>query len=85
LDGNISGANQSLRANNKNFNLGHQINIQGEGRREVGGGICKTVMTQSKGGRVWILKLPSPPYPLDVDPMSHIGVFIVCMERLVYT
>ena len=28
--GNISGANQPLRANYANFNLGHQINIQGE-------------------------------------------------------
>ena len=50
LKGNISGANQPLRANYENFNLGHQINIQGEGRREVGGRICKSVITQSKGG-----------------------------------
>jgi len=27
--GNISGANQPLRANHANFNLGHRINIQG--------------------------------------------------------
>ena len=33
-----------------NFNMSHQINIQGEGRREVGGGICKSVITQSKSG-----------------------------------
>jgi len=29
-DGNISGANQPLRANYKNFNLGHQINISAD-------------------------------------------------------
>ena len=46
LKGNISVANQPLRANYENFNLDYQINIQGEGRREVGGGIW----TQSKGG-----------------------------------
>ena len=50
LHGNISGANQPLRANYENFNLDPQINIQVEGRREVGGGICKSVITQSKGG-----------------------------------
>ena len=49
-EGNISGTNQHLRANYKNFNLGHQINIQGEERREVGGGICKNVITQYKAG-----------------------------------
>jgi len=41
LHGNILGANQSLRANYENFNLGHRINIQGEGCREVGGGFAK--------------------------------------------
>ena len=49
-NGNISGANQPFGANYENFNLDHQINIQGEGRREVGGGICKSVITQSKVG-----------------------------------
>jgi len=49
-EGNISGTNQHLRANYENFNLGHQINIQGEERREVGGGICKNVITQYKAG-----------------------------------
>ena len=29
LEGNILGANQPLRANYENFNLDHQINIQG--------------------------------------------------------
>ena len=29
----------------------------------VGGGICKSVITQSKGGRL-IVKLPNPPMPL---------------------
>ena len=47
---NISGANQIFCANYENFNLDHQINIQVEGRREVGGGICKSVITQSKNG-----------------------------------
>jgi len=37
--GNISGRKKSLRVNYKNFNLAHQINIQGKGRREVGGKI----------------------------------------------
>jgi hypothetical protein len=46
----ISSANQSLCANYGNFNLDHQINIQGEECREVGGGICKSVIIQSKGG-----------------------------------
>ena len=32
-EGNISGANQHIRANYENFNFSHQINIQGEGRR----------------------------------------------------
>ena len=45
---NISDANQLLRANYEYFNLGHQINIQGNGRREVGGEICKSVIIQSK-------------------------------------
>jgi len=43
-------ANQPFRANYRNFNLDHQINIQREGRGEVGGGIYKSVITQSKGG-----------------------------------
>ena len=34
--GNISGANQPLRVNYGNLNLGHQINIQEEGCRDVG-------------------------------------------------
>ena len=71
LNGDILGANQPLRANYGNFNLGHRINIQGEGRRGVGGGICKSVITQSKGG-VQIVKLPNLPYPLDVDPVIEV-------------
>ena len=82
--GNISGANQPLRANYGNFNLSHQINIQGEGRREVERWICKSVITQSKG-RVQIVKLSNPPYSLDVDPITQIWVSIVCTERLVCT
>jgi len=38
---NLSDANQSLRVNYRNLNLDHQINIQGERRREVGGGFAK--------------------------------------------
>ena len=62
IEGNISGANQPLRANCANFNLGRQINIQG-GRVGVGGGICKSVITQLKGGRL-IVKLSNPSIPL---------------------
>jgi len=40
LKGNISVANQPLRANYENFNLDYQINIQGEGHREVEGGFA---------------------------------------------
>ena len=36
--GNALGANQPFRANYENFNLGHRINIQGEGHRRVGAG-----------------------------------------------
>ena len=42
---NISCTNQHIRENYTNSNLGHQINIQGEGARGVGGGICKSVIT----------------------------------------
>jgi len=48
--GNISGSNQPFRAN---FNLGHQINIQGEGAGRVGVRICKSVIIQFKGG--WLI------------------------------
>ena len=41
LKWNILGANQPLHANYGNSNLSHQINIQGEGHREVGGGFAK--------------------------------------------
>jgi len=60
---------------------------QGEGRREVGEGICKSVITQSKRiqEQVPIIKLPNPSYPLDVDPMIRIEISIVCTARLVYT
>jgi len=34
-------------------------------------------------GQVQIVKLPNLTYPLDVDPMTQIEVFIVCTERLV--
>jgi len=39
--GNISGANQPLRANRANFNLGHQINIQGDEQGKWEGGFAK--------------------------------------------
>jgi hypothetical protein len=35
-----TGANQPLRANCANFNLSHQINIQGEAQREWKGGFA---------------------------------------------
>ena len=35
--------------------------------------------------RVQIMKLSNSPYPLDVDPITQIEVFIVCTERLVCT
>ena len=44
IKGNISGANQPLRANRANFNLGHLIHIQGGCAGGVGGGICKSVI-----------------------------------------
>ena len=63
--------NQPLRTNYKNFNLSHQINIQEEGRREVGEEIYKSVITDYPiQRRVQIVKLLNPPYPLDVDPMT---------------
>ena len=86
INRNILGANQSFRVNFENFNLSHQINIQGEERREVGGEIYKIVITDYPiQGRVQIVKLFNSPYPLDVDPMTQIEVSIVCMERLVCT
>jgi hypothetical protein len=36
-------------------------------------------------GRVQIVKLIKPSYPLDVDPMTQIEFFIVCTKRLVCT
>ena len=56
---NISGANLPLRANHANFNLGHWINIQGGGAQVVGREICKSVITQPKGGWL-IVKLSIP-------------------------
>ena len=49
-----------------------------------GGGICKSVITQSKVGQL-IVKLPNPPCPLDVDLVVQIGVCTVGTERLVCT
>ena len=84
LKGNISVANQPLRANYENFNLDYQINIQGGGAQRGGrGDLQKCDYTIQ--GRVQIVKLPNPPYPLDVDPITQIEVSIVCTERLVCT
>ena len=58
----------------KNVNLGHRINIQGEG--------CREYLIQE---RVQIVKLPNSSCLLDVDPIIQIEVFIVCTERLVCT
>ena len=33
--------------------------------------------------RIQIVKLPNPPYPLDVNPITQIEISIVCTERLV--
>ena len=49
-----------------------------------GGGICKSVITQSKVGRL-IVKLPNPPCLLDVDPVAQTEVRTVCTKRLVCT
>ena len=38
-----------------------------------------------QGWGVQIIKLPNPPYPLDVDPMTHIEVSIVFTDMLVCT
>ena len=69
-NGNILGANQYLRVNHGNFNLGYRINIQGKGRRGVGGGICKSVITQSKSGRL-IKKITQSPYALLCYILKH--------------
>ena len=50
----------------------------------MGGGICKSVITQSKCRRL-IVKLLNPLCPLDVDPVAQIEVCTVCTERLVCT
>jgi len=50
----------------------------------VRGGICKSVITQSKSRRL-IVKLPNLLCPLDVDPMAQIQVCTVCTKRLVCT
>ena len=55
--GNVLGANQSLRANYENFNLGHQINIQGGAQGEWEGDLQKC-------------DYPIPPCLLDIDPMT---------------
>ena len=78
--GNISGANKSLRANRANFNLGHRINIQGVWG--VGN------FTINRPPVITLLQIPLPPSlhtPLDFDPVAQIEVCTVCTERLVCT
>jgi len=84
MKGNISGANQPLRANPANFNLSHRIKHPTGGAEGVEEGICKSAITKSKGGQL-IVKLPNPRMPLDVDSVVQIGVYTVCTERLVCT
>ena len=50
------------------------------GARGVEVGICKSVITESKSGRL-IVKLPPSSCPLDLDPVVQIGVSIVCIRR----
>ena len=69
IDGNISDANQYFRINYGNFNLGHQINIQGEGRKVVRGEDLQKCDCPIQRW-VQIVKLPNPPCSLDVDPMT---------------
>ena len=46
----------------------------------MGWEIFKSVINQSKGGRL-IVKLLNPSCPLDVDPVAQIEVCTVCTER----
>ena len=81
--GNISGANQPLRANYGNFNLDHQINIQG-----VWGLVNFTIWTCPEIGNHTFTNSPSHLstfLPLNVDLIAQIEVSIVCTERLVCT
>ena len=57
-EGNISGANQPLRTNYRNFNLDHQINIQGGGAQRGGRGDLQKSDYPIQG-RVQIVKLPN--------------------------
>jgi len=85
--GNISGANQPLRANYENSNLCHRINIQGRGAGEVEGRICKSPPALGLGNHTFAnlpSHLPCAP-PLDIDPVVQIEVCIVYTERLVCT
>ena len=50
-----------------------------EESRGSGRGICKILITQSKGGQL-IVNLPNPPWSLDVDPVAQIGVCTVLHE-----
>ena len=62
LIGNILGANQPLRVNYGNFNLGHRINIQRKGRRGVGGGFAKVWLPNPRAGPD--CKMTQSPMPL---------------------
>ena len=64
-DGNISGANQPLCANHANFNMGHRINIQEEGRREWEGGFAKVWLPNPRWAvKCKITQIPHAPWML---------------------
>ena len=62
INGNISCANQPLCANYRNFNLGHQINIQGEDAERWEGDLQKCDYPIQ--GRIQIVKITQSSVPL---------------------
>ena len=78
--GNISGANQPIRANRANFNLGHWINIQGGVQGELDNFIINRLPL------ITLLQItPLTPLltPLNVDPVAQIKVCTICTKELV--
>ena len=78
LIGNISNANQPLRAN---FNLGHWINIHG-------GNVGLHNFTINRPPLITLLQIPPPTpraHPLDVDPVAQIEICTICMKVLACT
>jgi len=67
LKGNILGANQHLRANYENFNLGHQINIQGEGRRGWEAGPVLSLLGPGAKLKLGALLIIAIPIPLNIQ------------------